>query len=155
MLLLLHLHSRLSWVKATARWDEKHLKFLDLVRFILEVWRYVWSASSVGVQWVKRKREVLADNKRHFLLLLSGKQWIGHIQLIICQLSVCDVVCDIWRNYNSLDSFTVSLHNPNGRRLPAVRVLQGDCQRRLKPMEIRTGHVSPLCIATRGIPNLY
>ena len=28
----------------------------------------------------------------------------------------------------AVDSFTVSLHSPNGRRLPAVKAVQGDCQ---------------------------
>ena len=31
-----------------------------------------------------------------------------------------------------LDSFTVSLHSPNGRHLPAIRVVQGDCQWSMK-----------------------
>ena len=35
-----HLAS-MAWAKATARRDEKHFKFLDLVQLILEVWRYV------------------------------------------------------------------------------------------------------------------
>ena len=32
----------------------------------------------------------------------------------------------------SLESFTVSLHSPNGRHLPAIRAVQGDCQWSLK-----------------------
>ena len=49
-----------------------------------------------------------------------------------------------------LDSFTVSLHSPNGRQLPAVRVVQGDCQWPLTTVEISISDVSPQCIATRG-----
>ena len=30
--------------------------------------------------------------------------------------------------WSRIDSFTVSLHSPNGRHLPAIRALQGDCQ---------------------------
>ena len=53
-----------------------------------------------------------------------------------------------WHNLKSVvgfitrtpDSFTVPLHNPNGRHLPAIRAVQGDCQWHLKMAEIPTGH---------------
>ena len=32
----------------------------------------------------------------------------------------------------SIDSFTISLHSPNGRQMPAIRAVQGDCQWPLK-----------------------
>ena len=55
----------------------------------------------------------------------------------------------------AIDSFTVSLHSPNGRHLPAIRAMQGDCQWPWKMVEIPTGHVSPEFIATEAFPNLY
>ena len=39
-----------------------------------------------------------------------------------------DNVC-LWA---AIDSFTVSLHSPNGRHMPAIRAVQGDCQWPLK-----------------------
>ena len=51
----------------------------------------------------------------------------------------------------AVDSFTVSLHSPNSRHLPAVRAVQRDCQWPLKTMEIPTSHVSPQSILTEAI----
>ena len=50
-----------------------------------------------------------------------------------------------------VDSFTVSLHRPNGGH--AIRALQGDCQWPLKNVEIPTSHVSPEGTATEALPN--
>ena len=47
------------------------------------------------------------------------------------------------RHSNDVDSFTVSLHSPNGRHLPAVRAVQGDCQWPWETVRITTGRVSP------------
>ena len=52
-----------------------------------------------------------------------------------------------------LDSLTVSLHNPNGRHLPAVRAVQGDCQWPLKYGGIPTDYISPEFIETEGFLN--
>ena len=41
-------------------------------------------------------------------------------------------MCHWVRFRRMLDPFTVSLHSPNGRRLPAVRAVQGDCKWPLK-----------------------
>ena len=46
-----------------------------------------------------------------------------------------------------VDSFTVSLHSPNGRHLPAVTAVQGGCQWPFKTVIIPTAHVSPACNA--------
>ena len=43
----------------------------------------------------------------------------------------------------AIDVFTVSLHNRNGRHLPAVKAVQGDCQWPLKTWKF--AHVSPHC----------
>ena len=43
------------------------------------------------------------------------------------------------------DSFTASLHSPNGRHLPAVGVVPGDCQWFLKSVEI------PLVLCPMGV----
>ena len=51
----------------------------------------------------------------------------------------------------SLDSFTVSLHSPNGRQMPAVRSVQGDCQWPLKWVEILTDHTSAKTFASDAI----
>ena len=32
----------IDWAKTTARPDEKHLSFLDVVQLILEIWRYIY-----------------------------------------------------------------------------------------------------------------
>ena len=46
-------------------------------------------------------------------------------------LTICYRNSTAWRLLlsvqSSIDSFTVSLHSPNGRHLPAVRAVQGDC----------------------------
>ena len=47
-----------------------------------------------------------------------------------------------------VDSFTVSLHSPNGRQI----AVQGDCQWPLKTVKIPTGHMSPQSIAPEAIP---
>ena len=36
-----------------------------------------------------------------------------------------------------IDSFTVSLHSPNGRHLPAVSAVQGDCQELFKVFAVK------------------
>ena len=54
-----------------------------------------------------------------------------------------------------VNSFTVSLHNPNGRQLPAIRAVQGDRQWLCKMVEIPTGHMSLQCFATWSNPKLY
>ena len=51
-----------------------------------------------------------------------------------------------------LDPFTVLLHNPNDKNLPAVRAVQGDCQLPVKTMGIPTRRESPQSIATDVIP---
>ena len=38
----------------------------------------------------------------------------------------------LWESMTRIDYFTVSLHSPNGRHLPAVKAAQGDCQWILK-----------------------
>ena len=42
------------------------------------------------------------------------------------------LICKPDRKGWALESFTVSLHSPNGRHLPAIRAVQGDCQLPLK-----------------------
>ena len=46
-------------------------------------------------------------------------------------LTICYRNSTAWRLLfsvqSSIDCFTVSLHSPNGRHLPAVRAVQGDC----------------------------
>ena len=52
-----------------------------------------------------------------------------------------------------IDSFTVSLHKPNGRQMPAVRAMQGDCQWPRK--KCRNSHQScepTIPIVTEAIP---
>ena len=39
---------------------------------------------------------------------------------------------DCTSNLQSVDAFTVPLHSPNGRHLPAIRAVQGDCQWSIK-----------------------
>ena len=51
-----------------------------------------------------------------------------------------------------VDSFTVYLHSPNDRYLPAVGAAQGDFQWPPKKLEIPIGHVSPQSIVTGVIP---
>ena len=53
--------------------------------------------------------------------------------------------------YNRIDRFTVSLYFPNGRHLPAIRAVQGDCQWLLKTVEIPTGQMSPRSIGNGAI----
>ena len=55
----------------------------------------------------------------------------------------------------ALDSFTVSLHSANGRHLPGVRAVQGDCQWLCKIVEISTSHLSAQCNETWYNHNLY
>ena len=45
-----------------------------------------------------------------------------------CGLSPRDSRVEVTQIPGSLDSFTVSLHRPNGRHMPAVRAVQGDCE---------------------------
>ena len=56
---------------------------------------------------------------------------------------------------NALDCFTVSLHNPNGRRLLVIRAVQGTVSGLWKMVEIPIGHVWPEFIMTEAFPNLY
>ena len=46
-------------------------------------------------------------------------------------------------NKADIDSFTASLHNPDGRHVPAISAVQGVCQWLWKTMEIPTAHVGP------------
>ena len=55
----------------------------------------------------------------------------------------------------ALDSFTVSLHSPNSRHLPAVRATQGDCQWPLKNVGNSHRSHEPRIHCNWGIPNLY
>ena len=48
-----------------------------------------------------------------------------------------------------LNSFTVSVCGPNGRQLPAVRAVQGDCKWSLNTVEVPTGLVCPQSIDQR------
>ena len=55
------------------------------------------------------------------------------------------------------DSFTVSLHGPNGRHYPAVWTVQGDCLETVtvafgKTVGIPIGYVIPECLATVAPP---
>ena len=56
----------------------------------------------------------------------------------LCNLLIDWVLCSSsswhWQEevQNQLDSFTVPLHSPNGRHLPAVRTVQRDCHWGLK-----------------------
>ena len=52
----------------------------------------------------------------------------------------------------TLDSFTVSLHSPNGRHLPAVRAVQRGLS---VAFGKRCGQVSPKSLETEAFPNLY
>ena len=47
----------------------------------------------------------------------------------------------------ALDSFTVFLHSPNNRHLPAIRAAEGTISGLWKRAEIAIGHVSPQFIA--------
>ena len=47
-------------------------------------------------------------------------------EIVICSWQLCLLRSPSAENL--LDSFIVSLHNPNGRQMPAVRAVQGDCQ---------------------------
>ena len=55
-----------------------------------------------------------------------------------------------------LDSFTVSLHSRNDRRLPAVGLCNGQGKGAViglwKTVDIPTGHMSPQSIANKAIP---
>ena len=51
-----------------------------------------------------------------------------------------------------LDSFTVSLHSPNGRQMPAVRAVQGDCQWPLKNSKNSHWSHQPIMHHVWGIP---
>ena len=52
---------------------------------------------------------------------------------IITRFLICFTVRGVsLGHWYTIDSFTVSLHIPNGRHLPAVRDVQGDCQWALK-----------------------
>ena len=53
-----------------------------------------------------------------------------------------------WVRVIDLDSFTVSLHSTNGRHLPAIRAVQGDCQWPLIMLEIPTCYMIPECVVT-------
>ena len=55
--------------------------------------------------------------------------------------------------YTPVDSFTVSLHSPNGRHLPAVRAVQGDCQWPLKNGGNSRWSWEPKMHCDWGIPN--
>ena len=74
--------------------------------------------------------------------------------LWICQPSSGKISRGIWYIMPSphIDSFTV-LYNPNGRHLPAVMAMQGDCQWPFITMGILTGLVNPKCIAIATFPN--
>ena len=52
----------------------------------------------------------------------------------------------------ALDCETVSLHSTNGRQMPAIRAVQGDCQWPLKTVEIPISQVSSYSIVTEAIP---
>ena len=61
-----------------------------------------------------------------------------------------------------IDSFTVSLHSPNGRQSPAVRVVQGDCQWPLengwnfnRSCKSVMHYIMPRIQCRWGVPNLY
>ena len=55
----------------------------------------------------------------------------------------------------TLDSFTVHLHSPNGRQLPAIRAVRGTVCSLWKTMEIPNGHMSQQSKCDWGNPNLY
>ena len=59
-------------------------------------------------------------------------------------LCVCNIAA-IWllSMWNPLDSYTVPLHNPNCRHLPAVRAVKGDCQWLLKFVKIPISNHEP------------
>ena len=56
---------------------------------------------------------------------------------------------------NDLNSSTVSLHSPNGRLLPAVMAVHGDCQWLLKNGGNSHRSHEPAIHCDRGNPNLY
>ena len=70
------------------------------------------------------------------------------------QLSCQPITLAGWQNPQprAIDSFTVSLHSPNGGHLPALRAVQGDCQWPRRIMGIPIGHVGLQIIMIEAIP---
>ena len=50
----------------------------------------------------------------------------------------------------NLDSFTVPGHSPNGRHLPAIKAVSGDCQWPLQTMAIPTSYLSHNTISSKA-----
>ena len=88
------------------------------------------------MKWNKARRQV------HFLRHMGG--YVGHMSGHVAISEVCSNDFQTSASVRMcLDAFTVSLHSPNGRHLPAVRAMQGDCQWFIKTMEIPNGHTNP------------
>ena len=61
--------------------------------------------------------------------------------------------CDRHGFLLTLDSFTVPLHSPNGRHLPAIRAVQGDCQWPVKNGgNFHPSYISPESILIVAVP---
>ena len=76
----------------------------------------------------------------------------------LCKCTICVIYVgyEWFTNYlhqGSSDSFTVPLHIPYGRHMPAARAVQGDCQWPKETAKIPTAHMHLQWILTEAILN--
>ena len=74
-----------------------------------------------------------------------------YLKVIPCS---CGATMLFIQEAGTLDSFTVSLHSPNGRQLPAVRAVQGDCQQILKNVWNPHQSYTPIIHCMYKVPQL-
>ena len=89
-----------------------------------------------------------------------GKRWCHWCHLILKEAE--DEMWDLKREERSchnigsvLDYFTLPLHSPNSKHLPAVRAVQRDCHWLLKNGWNSIQSQKPTMLCNRGNPNLY
>ena len=108
-------------------------RFLHYWLFVREIDRSRWPWKIIAITWGMCWVKIFIG----FIVMT-----INHAKAVV---EICLKACYQWmhlfNNYMAaIDSFTVPLHSPNGRHLPAVRTVQRDC---LKTVGISTSHVNP------------
>ena len=93
------------------------------VSVYLDVFLQDYSVSTWSIYWTDFQNAMLGT------VAPSALAESVYLKVIPCS---CGATMLFIQEAGTLDSFTVSLHSPNGRQLPAVRAVQGDCQQILK-----------------------
>ena len=109
------------------------------------VWAYSWTDEMAFLNWNGLDKKaiflwpwsvaawIMVAKRGHKSRFLTTQSWIGNVPML----------------HLHVDFFTVPLHCPNGRQMPAIRAVQMDCHWG------HWGHVSPQCNGALGNPNLY